>query len=97
MLLATDCLVDATYSTYFLISATRCLSNAIYSSTSSGPAGKAKTVGVLEKKANATFIGGEVVIGKEGVSASHDRCAPVPHDGDVHVSERYRGRSGSRG
>ncbi|KAF9783108.1 dynactin p62 family-domain-containing protein [Thelephora terrestris] len=36
-------------------------------STNSGPArgGKAKTVGVLEKKANTTFIGGEVVIGKE--------------------------------
>ena len=27
--------------------------------------GKAKTVGVLEKKANTTYIGGEVVIGKE--------------------------------
>jgi hypothetical protein len=27
--------------------------------------GKSKTVGVLEKKANVTLIGGEVVIGKE--------------------------------
>jgi dynactin-4 len=27
--------------------------------------GKAKTVGVLEKKANTTYIGGEIVIGKE--------------------------------
>ena len=36
-------------------------------STSTGPArgGKAKTVGVLERKANTTYIGGEVVIGKE--------------------------------
>jgi dynactin-4 len=30
-----------------------------------GRGGKAKTVGVLEKKANTTYIGGEVVIGKE--------------------------------
>ena len=40
-----------------------------YASTSSrtvpGRGGKVKTVGVLEKKANTTYIGGEVVIGKE--------------------------------
>ena len=30
-----------------------------------GRGGKVKTVGVLEKKANTTYIGGEVVIGKE--------------------------------
>ena len=30
-----------------------------------GRGGKAKTVGVLEKKANTTYIGGEIVIGKE--------------------------------
>jgi dynactin-4 len=40
-----------------------------HASTSSrsvpGRGGKAKTVGVLEKKANTTYIGGEVVIGKE--------------------------------
>ena len=37
------------------------------SSASSKPTrgGKVKTVGVLEKKANTTYIGGEVVIGKE--------------------------------
>ena len=36
-------------------------------STNSGTSrgGKVKTVGVLEKKANTTYIGGEVVIGKE--------------------------------
>lgn len=28
--------------------------------------GKAKTVGVLEKKANMTLVGGEIVVGKEG-------------------------------
>ena len=35
------------------------------SRTTPGRGGKAKTVGVLEKKANTTYIGGEVVIGKE--------------------------------
>jgi dynactin-4 len=36
-------------------------------STTSGPTrgGKVKTVGILERKANTTYIGGEVVIGKE--------------------------------
>ena len=33
--------------------------------TTPGRGGKAKTVGVLERKANTTYIGGEVVIGKE--------------------------------
>lgn len=35
------------------------------SSTVPARGGKAKTVGVLEKKANTTYIGGEVVVGKE--------------------------------
>jgi len=35
------------------------------SRTTPGRGGKTKTVGVLEKKANTTYIGGEVVIGKE--------------------------------
>ena len=35
------------------------------SRTTPGRGGKAKTVGVLERKANTTYIGGEVVIGKE--------------------------------
>ena len=35
------------------------------SRTTPGRGGKVKTVGVLEKKANTTYIGGEVVIGKE--------------------------------
>lgn len=37
------------------------------SSTNTGTTrgGKVKTVGVLEKKANTTYIGGEVVIGRE--------------------------------
>jgi len=33
--------------------------------TTPGRGGKAKTVGVLEKKTNTTYIGGEVVIGKQ--------------------------------
>ena len=37
----------------------------VSSRTAPGRSGKAKTVGVLEKKANTTYIGGEVVIGKE--------------------------------
>jgi dynactin 4 len=39
--------------------------------------GKNKTVGVLEKKANMTVVGGEVVVGKEGrgeVKVCHLRC-----------------------
>lgn len=35
------------------------------SRTTPNRGGKAKTVGVLEKKTNTTYIGGEVVIGKE--------------------------------
>ena len=35
------------------------------SRTTPSRGGKAKTVGVLERKANITYIGGEVVIGKE--------------------------------
>ena len=35
------------------------------SRTAPGRSGKAKTVGVLERKTNTTYIGGEVVIGKE--------------------------------
>jgi len=35
------------------------------SRTTPGRGGKAKTVGILERKANTTYIGGEVVIGKE--------------------------------
>ena len=35
------------------------------SRTAPGRCGKVKVVRVLEKKANATYIGGEAVIGKE--------------------------------
>lgn len=58
--------------------------------------GKSRTVGVLEKKANTTLIGGEVVIGKEAkddikvcstpsFNASCTYCTQVQHDGDVYV------------
>ena len=46
--------------------------------------GKVKVVGVLEKKANVTVVGGEVVIGKEArgnvkvsTDSIHLTCAPI--------------------
>ena len=63
-----------------------------------GRGGKSKTVGVLEKKANVTLIGGEVVIGKEArgnVKARNyadvsviivvDSFFPVQHAGLLHI------------
>ena len=44
-----------------------------------GRGGKAKTVGVLEKKANTTYIGGEVVIGKEAKGDAKVRAFVYPH------------------
>ena len=45
--------------------------------------GKSKTVGVLEKKANTTIVGGEVVIGREGRGEVKVNLAfsvlPCPH------------------
>lgn len=81
-------------------------------STTSGTtrSGKVKTVGVLERKANTTYIGGEVVIGKEaqgdlkvrGISESpppllNALCPPVSFDGNFHISERDGGRCRRRG
>ena len=49
-------------------------------SSRNAPGGKAKTVGVLEKKANTTYIGGEVVIGKEAKGNVKVRIlVPVHH------------------
>ena len=60
--------------------------------------GKSRVVGVLEKKANVTVVGGEVVVGKEGrgdvkvrqrcldTSVGRLMSLTVQHDGVVHVS-----------
>ena len=74
-----------------------------------GRSGKAKTVGILERKANTTYIGGEVVIGKEAqgdvkVSGCWHPASSllmthplVSHDGDVHISKRHGRRYRPRG
>ena len=74
-------------------------------STSGGTTrgGKVKTVGVLERKANTTYIGGEVVVGKEAqgdlkvgkleicISVTERLCPLVSYDGNIHISKRYGG------
>lgn len=50
----------------------------VSSRTAPGRGGKVKTVGVLEKKANTTYIGGEVVIGKEAKGDAKVGAFPYP-------------------
>lgn len=70
--------------------------------------GKSKTVGVLEKKANTTLIGGEVVIGKEAkgdikvcdfMSSSqiNAHTCLVQHDGHFHIPRDLDRRPRDRG
>lgn len=66
-----------------------------------GRGGRSKTVGVLEKRANVTLIGGEVVIGKEAtgnvkVSACYADCVAISsltHESQFNMLVSYTYRS----